>query len=97
MRNGYKESTMSRSLLDAEYAMNMVTYSDNSLSIKKNKRKTPKYSRMRMVLSSQTIETEKTRNQAKPQRVAIWKLGPKRKGGIKPTKGKKEERKRQNP
>jgi hypothetical protein len=46
MRNGYKASITSRSHLDVEYAMNMEAYSDNSLSIKKKKRKTPKYSRM---------------------------------------------------
>jgi hypothetical protein len=45
---------MSRSILDAEYSMNVVTYSENALSIKNKKRKTPKYSRMMMVLSSQT-------------------------------------------
>jgi hypothetical protein len=71
MRNGYKASITSRSHSDVEDSMNMDTYSDNSLSIKNKKRKTPKYSRMRMGLSSRTIETEQTRNQVKPQWEAI--------------------------
>jgi hypothetical protein len=52
MRNGYKASTMSRSHSDVEDSMNLNTYSENSLSIKNKKRKTPKYNRMRMGLLS---------------------------------------------
>jgi len=61
--------------------------------MKDKKWKTPKYSRMRMGLSRQTTETEKIKNQVKPQWEAIRKPGLEWKGVIKPTKGKKEERK----
>jgi hypothetical protein len=53
---------------------------ENSLSIKNKKRKTPKYNKMRMGLSSRTTETEKTRNQVIPQWEAIQKTGLERKG-----------------
>ena len=49
-----------------------------------------------MGLSSQTIELEKTRNRVKPQREETRNPRLEWKGGTKPTKGKKEERKRKN-
>jgi hypothetical protein len=72
----------------------MESYSDNTLSIKNKKQKTPKYSRMRKGLLNRTTKTKQTRNQIKPQWEEIGKPRPKRKGKTKPTKGKKEERKR---